>query len=52
MCDWTKGFADVGGVGYIAVGGGEDGADAGEVGGVAEVGFCGFLASGRVYISM
>ena len=26
VCDWAEGFADVGGVGYVAMGGEEDGA--------------------------
>lgn len=38
MGDGAEGFADVGGVGYVAVGGEEDGAQAGCVGGVADVG--------------
>ena len=37
VCDWAEGFADVGGVGYIAMGGEEDCAEAGCVGCVAEV---------------
>ena len=43
----AEGFADVGGVGYIAVGGEEDGAEAGGVGCVAEVGIRGFFCTGR-----
>ena len=36
--DRAEGLADVGGVGYVAVGAEEDGAEAGGIGGVAEVG--------------
>jgi hypothetical protein len=39
--DGPEGLAYVGGVGHVAVGGGEDGAEAGRVSGVADVGFCG-----------
>lgn len=46
MGDGPEGFADVGRVGDIAVGAEEDGADAGCVGGVAEVGVCGFFRTG------
>ena len=45
--DGAEGFADVGGVGYVAVGGEEDGAEARGVGCVAEVGVCGFFGAGR-----
>lgn len=38
MGDGAEGLADVGGVGYVAVGGEHDGADAGCVGGIAEGG--------------
>ena len=44
--DGPEGFADVGGVGYVAVGGEEDGAEAGGVGCVAEVCVCGFFCAG------
>ncbi|KFY32555.1 hypothetical protein V494_07864, partial [Pseudogymnoascus sp. VKM F-4513 (FW-928)] len=37
--DGAEGFTDVGGVGDVALGGEEGGADAGRVGGVADVGF-------------
>ena len=47
MCDGTEGFAYVGGVGYVAVGGEHDGADARGVGGVAEGGVCCVFASGN-----
>ena len=36
--DWSEGLADIGGVGYVAVGAEENGAEAGGIGGVAEVG--------------
>lgn len=42
VCDGAEGFAHVGGVGYVAVGGEEDGAEAGCVGGVTDVGIGGF----------
>ena len=37
VCDGAEGFADVGGVGYVAMGGEEDCAEAGCVGSIAEV---------------
>lgn len=40
MGDGTEGLADVGGVGYVAVGREEDGTESGGVGSVAEVGVC------------
>lgn len=40
MGDGAERLADVGGVGYVAVGGEENGAETGGVGGVAEVGVC------------
>jgi hypothetical protein len=48
MCNWTKGFANVGGVGYVAVGGEHNGADAGGVGGIAERSICCVFSSGDV----
>lgn len=44
--DGAEGLAYVGGVGYVALGGEEGGADAGCVGGVADVGFGGFGGAG------
>ena len=44
--DGAEGFADVGGVGNVAVGAEEDGAEAGGVGCVADVGVGGFVCSG------
>jgi hypothetical protein len=41
MGDGTEGFPYVGGVGDVAVGAEEDGAESGSVGGVAEVCVCG-----------
>lgn len=46
MCDGPEGFTDVGRVRDVAVGAEKDGADAGRVGGVAEVGVCGFFRAG------
>lgn len=43
--DGAEGLAYVGGVGDVAVGGEKDGAQASGVGGVAEVGVCGFVGS-------
>ena len=52
MGDGPEGFADVGGIGYVAVGGEEDGAEAGGVGCVAEVGICGFFGTVRWFSSV
>lgn len=45
--DGPEGLADVGGVGYVAVGGEEDCAEARGVGCIAKVGVCGFFCAGR-----
>ena len=46
--DWSEGLADVGGVGYVAVGGEEDCTEAGSVGCVPKVCVCCFTcAAGR-----
>jgi len=45
--DGAEGFADVGGVGNVAVGGEEDGAEASGVGGVADVGIGGGGGAGE-----
>ena len=46
VCDGPEGLANVGRVGYVAVCAEEDGSDASGVGGIAEVGVCGFLRAG------
>lgn len=43
--DGAEGLANVRGVGDVAVGGEKDGAQASGVGGVAEIGVCGFVGS-------
>lgn len=48
MGDWAEGFAYVGGVGYVALGGEEGCADSLGVGCVAEVGFRGLGRAGGV----
>lgn len=47
MGDGAEGFTDVGGVGYVALGGEKGSADACCVGGVADVRVCGFWSSGQ-----
>lgn len=52
VCDGPEGLADVGRVGDVAVSAEEDGSDASRVGGVAEVGVCGFFRTGFVRVSL